>query len=439
MKFIIDSKITLTGATKPLFLELAEYFTIENPKYTEAERMERSTYDLDPYLRYYRQEGGVIVLPRGAARHINDAAARYGNVEIIDNRLALQNVDLCFTGNLRAYQQQAVNGVLAKDFGVLEAGTGSGKTVMALAIIAARKQPTLVLVHTKELLYQWRDRIQQFLGIEAGLIGDGKYDVRPVTVGIVNSVKKALPSLVKRFGHLVVDECHRVPSSLFSEVVTAFPVKYCLGLSATPLRRDGLTVLIGWFIGLHKQTLEMRTLHQVGAVLRPKIITKVTEFRWQYEDDYQEMISALVKDTARNSLIATDIREQANRGGISLVVSDRTAHLQTLAEMAQIDHAILTGKTPAKKRRDIVERVAGGDMPALFSTLSLIGEGFDAPGLSTLFLASPIKFRGRLIQTVGRVLRPAEGKEPLVFDYNDVNVGILQHQWKSRQQVFAGM
>ena len=64
MKLIIDNKIAMVGATKPLFLELAEYFTIENPKYTEAERMGRSTYDLEPYLRHYRQEDGVIVLPR---------------------------------------------------------------------------------------------------------------------------------------------------------------------------------------------------------------------------------------------------------------------------------------------------------------------------------------------------------------------------------------
>lgn len=230
-----------------------------------------------------------------------------------------------------------------------------------------------------------------------------------------------------------------MPSSLFSKVVTAFPAKYALGLSATPYRRDGLDRLIGWFIGLHKQTVEITTLHQVGAVLRPKIVTKATDFQYRYTDDYSGMISALVDDRDRNGLIAADIRSQAGSGGISLVVSDRVAHIETLAAMAGVDHAILTGRTSTRQRRQIVNRLASGDVPLLFSTLSLIGEGFDCPSMDTLFLASPIKFSGRLLQTVGRVLRPALGKEPVVHDYHDINVGILSHQWKHRQKVFAGM
>ncbi len=439
MKLIIDHKITLVGAPHYLEAEFRQMFTVANPAFEEAAKRGRLTMGIPKHLHFYEVARDSLILPRGAGREIHAFATRCGAVEIIDNRLELQEIDLNFKGTLRPYQQQATLGALAKDFSVLEAGTGAGKTIMGLAIIAARRQPTLVVVHSKELLHQWRNRIQQFLGIEAGLIGDGRFEVQPVTVGIVNSVKKTLPGLVNRFGHLVVDECHRVPSSLFSEAVTAFPAKYALGLSATPYRRDGLHQLISWFIGLHKQTVEMSTLHHVGAVLRPKIITKATDFRWRYDDDYQAMISALVNDQARNYMIASDIREQAGQGGLSLVVSDRLVHLETLAQMAGVENAVLTGKTPAKKRQEIVARVAGGEVPVLFSTLSLIGEGFDCPAMDSLFLASPIKYSGRLIQTVGRVLRPVEGKEPLVFDYNDVGVGILNHQWKHRQKVFAGM
>lgn len=439
MQLVIAEKATLVGALHRLETEVREKFTLPNPVLEEADKRGRWTVGIPRHLHFYEATERGLTFPRGATRDVLAMAKAYGRVEIIDNRLEPPEIDIHFSGSLRPYQQQATMGVMGKDFGVLEAGTGSGKTVMGLAVIAARRQPTLIIVHTKELLYQWRDRIQQFLGIEAGLIGDGRFDVRPVTVGIVNSIKKALPGLVDRFGHLVVDECHRVPSTLFSEVVTAFPAKYCLGLSATPLRRDGLTALIGWFIGLHKQVVELSTLHQVGAVLRPKIITKATAFRWRYNDDYSSMISALVKDPNRNQQIAADIREQAGKGGLALVVSDRTTHLDVLADMAGVDHAILTGKVSAKRRREIVERLAGGDLPVLYSTLSLIGEGFDCPSMDSLFLSNPIKFKGRLIQTVGRVLRPAGDKVPLVFDYADVNVGILQHQWRHRQKVFAEM
>jgi superfamily II DNA or RNA helicase len=432
MQLIIDNQLTVHGAPRQLIDELVGYFTLDNPAYAEAVKQGRYTHHIDRELCFAHHGAGGLILPRGAARDVLTIARNHNPVEIQDNRLSLPGIGIEFNGNLRAYQEQAVQGMLAKEFGVLEAGTGAGKTVMGLAIIAARKQPSLILVHTKELLYQWRDRVQQFLGIEAGLLGDGKGDIQPVTIGIVNTVKKHLPDWV-------VDECHRVPSTLFSEAATAFPAKYMAGLSATPYRRDGMGRLIGWFIGLHRVTVDMATLHEVGAVLRPKIITRETGFSYVYDDDYSKMVSALTEDQARNSLIAGDIRQQAGKGGLTLVVSDRLKHLKTLAEMAGVGAEILTGKTPAKQRRQIVEQLAGGDIRVLFSTLSLIGEGFDCPGMDALFLASPVKFSGRLKQVVGRVLRPAEGKEPLVFDYHDIRAGVLSHQWRSRQKEFQRM
>ncbi len=258
-------------------------------------------------------------------------------------------------------------------------------------------------------------------------------------MAIVNSARKRLDELTPLFGHLVVDECHRVPSTLFTETVQEFPAKYMLGLSATPYRRDGLGKLIGWYLGLHRVAVDTATLKKTGAILRPEIITRSTDFMYRYDDNYQGMVSALVEDSNRNRLIAADIRaHQAEKGGLSLVVSDRTAHLEALAEIAGIG-CILTGKIPAGKRRKIVEGLEKGEIPVLFSTLSLIGEGFDCPAMDALFLTSPIKFEGRLRQVVGRVLRPAEDKEPLVFDYEDIKIPLLARQARSRQQVFATM
>ena len=308
---------------------------------------------------------------------------------------------------------------------------------MALAVIAARRQPTIVLVHTKELLFQWQDRIKDFLGVEAGLVGGGNFDIQPVTVAIVNSAKKHQNELSQYFGHLIVDECHRVPSTLFTETVEAFSAKYMLGLSATPYRRDGLDKLIGWYLGMNWVQVNMGELKRGGDVLSPKIIKKKTDFRYWYDDDYSQMISALINDQARNSLVAHDINTQAEAGGLSLVVSDRVEHLKTLAGMTIGDHHILTGKTPQKKRQEIVRSLAKGDVRVLFSTLSLIGEGFDCPSMEALFLTTPIKFIGRLKQVIGRILRPAVGKIPQVYDYQDCNVGVLKHQAKSRDQVYA--
>ena len=437
--FNISNEVWLSGHPIELERQLVDTFTMENPKAIEAERMGRWFNPDEQYVRFWRYAGGSLVLPRGAARTIYRAAEQYGPVEVIDRRLLLPPCGYQFSGQLRPYQVQAVQGILKREFGVLEAGTGSGKTVMALAIIAARKQPTLVLVHNKELLYQWRDRIKQFLGIEAGLIGDGRFDLQPVTVGIVNTARKRLERLQERFGHVVVDECHRVPGTMFSEALKTFPAHYMLGLSATPYRRDGLNDLIGWFVGEHRVTVDRAVLHQVGAVLRPKVQTTETSFNYWYEDDYQAMISALTEDQDRNTLVAEQINRAVNHGQV-LVCSDRVAHLQELAQLSGYDaNAILTGKTPARQRKAMVERIRNGEFPVTFSTLSLIGEGFDADSLTVLVLASPVKFKGRLMQTVGRILRPRADKQPLVIDFRDSKVGVLDYQWKARQKEFKGI
>ena len=357
-------------------------------------------------------------------------------VEVIDHRRSLEPIELSFLGALRPYQQNAVRDVLSRHFGVLSAATGCGKTIMALAVVAARQQPTLVLVHTKELLHQWRDRIKAFLGIDAGVIGGGKFDVQPVTVGIINTVRKHLDTLPEHFGHLIVDECHRTPSAMFTETVQAFDCKYMLGLSATAYRRDGLTKLIYLTLGDRVHEVDPQELKQNGAVLTPEVIRRETAFTYQYADDYQPMLSALTRDRARNEQIAADVIRQAqSRPGACLVVSDRVQHCMDLAGLLEghnLSIRVLTGKAKAKDRESIVEAVQAGQVNVLVSTVQLLGEGFDCAGLSSLFLASPIRFKGRVLQVVGRILRPADGKRPVVYDYVDGNVGVLWAQAKSR-------
>ncbi len=206
--------------------------TLENPQYQAAVKAGRYAGHISPTLEFFRFEGDAIIIPRGFGREL---ARMFPDIVWNDQRLTLPEVNFEFGGQLRDYQTQAVNAMLASSQGVLHAGTGAGKTVMTLAIIAARKQTTLVLVHNTELLNQWRDRAKQFLGIEAGRIGGGKFEVKPLTVGIVNTVRNRLDDLNPRFGHVVVDECHRCPSAMFTECVDSFPAKYRLGLSARPI------------------------------------------------------------------------------------------------------------------------------------------------------------------------------------------------------------
>lgn len=445
-RLAIDRECCLTGAPPSLAAAIRAELTIDNPKYQAARQFGRWIgKKLKPQLFFFRETGERLFFPRGFGNQAVRLCRRITglNPVIDDRRRLLPAIEIPFHGQLRPYQEQAVAAVSAHSFGVLEAGTGSGKTIMALALIARRRQPTLILVHSKELMRQWQQRIAQFLGMEAGLAGDGIFAIRPVTVAIVNTAKNHLDALPEQFGQLVVDECHRVPASLFTDVVSAFDCTFMLGLSATAFRReDGMTRLIHIYMGDRVHAVDNRMLAASGAVVRPVLQQRPTGFAYGYQGEYAKLIKALAANAARNRLIVDDILALVRQGhqGTILVVSDRVAHCQALAGLLAgqgVSAPVLTGQSPPEERLHLVEEVQSGRIVILIATVQLIGEGFDCPGLSTLVLATPIKFEGRLLQVVGRIMRPAEGKEARVIDYVDEAIPVLRRSAAVRRAVFA--
>ncbi len=429
-----------------LEVELKTRLTIDNPEYLAAQRYGRWIgKKMKPQLKYYQPVPRGLRFPRGFANQaVLLCRQRYGSdPTIIDRRRQLPAVDFSFTGELRPYQQQAVAAARGKSFGVIEAGTGSGKTVIALALIAQRKQPTCVLVHSRELLYQWQERARQFLGIEAGQVGDGRFQPAPLTIAIVNTARKRVAELVELFGQLIVDECHRVPASLFTEVVCRFDCHYLLGLSATAFRSDHeSTKLIYFFLGDRLHQVDQEALKATGAVLAPQVTRTSTSFHYRYRGDYQALIKALVKHEGRNRQILDDIAREAAGGdsGTILVVSDRVSHCRLFVDKlrgGKINTELLHGQLPAEQRSEIVEAVRRGEVRVLVATLQLIGEGFDCPGLTSLFLTTPISFEGRLLQVIGRIIRPAANKQARVFDYIDENIPALLRSAQARSLILS--
>lgn len=422
---------------------LKDQLTIDNPKYIAARRYGRWIgKKLKAKLYYYEQEPGGLRFPRGFANRAIELCQELGvEPEILDERRRLADHQFSFQAKLRPYQDEAVQMICSRSFGVLEAGTGSGKTVMALAAIARRRQPAIVIVHTKELLYQWRDRIEEFMGIEAGLIGDSKFEIQPLTVAIVNSARKRTEELAPRFGHLIVDECHRVPATLFTDVVSHFDSYFLLGLSATAFRSDeGMTKLIYYFMGDRIHSVDPMQLKVSGAVLKPKIRRRTTDFTYGYRGDYQALITALTKHEGRNRQIAGDILNyvRTDPDSTALVVSDRVSHCNVFVELLQkhqVAVVLLTGQIAPEQRSQIVADVQNGKVQVLVATLQLISEGFDCSGLASLFLTTPITFEGRLVQVIGRILRPAANKVPVVYDYIDDQVAALRRSSAARQKV----
>jgi superfamily II DNA or RNA helicase len=427
---------------------IRERLTFPNPAHQEAERLGFYAGHIPREIRCFQETASGLLVPRGFTRQLVGIVKAAGLAyRIEDHRRTLAPVDFTFHGQLKDFQETAVEAMAARDFGTLAAPTGSGKTVMALALIARHRQPALIVVHTKELLEQWQARIETFLGIparEVGIIGNGKKRIGDkITVALVQSLYKCAGEIAPHVGHLVIDECHRTPSRTFTEAVTAFDCRYMLGLSATPWRRDGLSRLIYWHLGDKVHEVDKDALVEAGHILEAEVIWRETDFRPTYDpsEEYSRMLSELARDPARNALIAADVaREAGNGGGVCLVLTDRKAHCETLAAFLEglgVEAAILTGDLGNSARQAVVEALNGGKVKVLVATGQLLGEGFDCRELSTLFLATPIKFNGRLLQYLGRVLRPAPGKERAkVFDYLDP-AGVLQNAARARQRVYG--
>jgi len=241
-------------------------------------------------------------------------------------------------------------------------------------------------------------------------------------------------------GGVLVHNCHRCPSRTFTEAVSKFDAWYSLGLSATPWRRDGQTKLIFWHLGDLVHSIDKGELESNGDILRAEIVRRETG--WQ--PNYARMIGELTEDEQRNKLIVADVCEELEASaGICLILSDRKEHCDTLAGLfaeRRIWADVLTGALGKRERLAVVGRAASGAARVVIATGQLIGEGFDCAGLSTLFLATPIKFDGRLLQYLGRVLRPAPGKEAArVYDYRDSKVGVLCASARSRDKVYEEM
>jgi superfamily II DNA or RNA helicase len=447
LKFILNNQVTLLGLKPETANWIKQHLTLLNPKYEDARKMGRYTGNIPDKLVFFTDLENGLQCPRG----FSDRAYRIckqseDKIEVEDQRRVLSPIDFKFTGALREYQETAVSEMIRHTHGTLSAPTGSGKTIMALSIIARQKQPTLIIVHTRELLNQWIMAIERFLGIPAenvGTMGGGKINPgKIISVGLVQTLKNKWPVIMEQVGHVIVDECHKCPARTFTDVITKFDAKFFMGLSATPWRRDKLTPSIYFHLGEQRHQVPQERLFEEGNLIKPRVIPRETQFETITDPGrhYSLMMKELSHDLERNRLICSDVSLDENNG-IKLILSDRREHCHELAKILEVDFGlssiVLTGSTPTKEREKIVSSLKETRFATLISTIALLSEGFDLPQLSTLFLTTPIRFSGRLMQCLGRILRPSPGKEKAtVYDYVDTQVGVLANAAAARERIY---
>lgn len=438
------------GLPSGLLADIKRLAAFQNPEFYQKQAMRFSTSVVPRVICAAEEHPLHLALPRGCREELIELLAEHGSgLELEDRRNPGEALGLTFHGQLTDMQQAAVEAIHSHDLGIFVAPPGTGKTVFGAYMAALRGVNTLVLVHRKPLLDQWRAQLQAFLGLgskEVGQIGGGRQKpTGRIDVAMIQSLatRKGVSDLIGNYGQVIVDECHHAPAVSFERVMREVRARYVLGLTATPYRRDGLQRLLHFQCG----PVRFQVTAKSSAAEQPfvsRLIVRETRFIGQ--GSIQDLYAALVVDPHRNAMIIRDVQKALTEGRSPIVLTERREHLDLLVEALKeaAQHVVvLHGGVPAKARREALSRLAEVpvDEPRLIlATGRYIGEGFDDPRLDTLFMAMPIAWKGTLIQYAGRLHRLHPGKrEVQIYDYLDGSMPVFRKMFEKRMKGYHAM
>lgn len=430
---------------------LGRLAAFQNPEFYKAQAMRLPTYDKPRVIACAEETSRHIGVPRGCLDEVMDLLKSVKiRVSMRDERFAGDPLKVEFQGQLRDEQKKAVDALLAHEVGVLSAPPAFGKTVLASRLIGERGVNTLVLVHRKQLLDQWVDRLSQFLGLlkkEIGTIGGGRRNPKGrVDVALIQSMvrKGVVNDLVANYGHLIVDECHHLSAHSFELVARRAKARYVLGLSATVTRKDGHHPIIFMQCGPMryradaKRQAESRPF-QHHVIVRPTGFRSAPLVESDARKEFHSLYDQLITDESRNAMICRDVLDAIYNGRSPLVLTERTEHLEMLTDRLwpHVRHVIVLrggmGKKQSEAAREQLMSVPENEPRVLLATGRYLGEGFDDPRLDTLFLTLPVSWRGTIAQYAGRLHRLYEGKrEVRIYDYADLDVSMLSRMFDKR-------
>jgi superfamily II DNA or RNA helicase len=444
--------IERTGLPPAAVAQFARIGAFQNPMFDDAQKLGRWAGKVARVISTAQLDTKHVKLPRGCLGEVLQLAKLYdADVTFTDDRY--DGVPLPegvrFKGQLDARQKLAFESIMSYDIGIIKAVPGFGKTVLSIAAIAERRRNALIIVFTKMVFYQWKERLKNFLDIDPALIGwigDGKMQATGVIdVALIQSLKsdknsdeaqrvtEYVKSIANNYGHILIDEVHHIAAETFEPVARQARARYFLGASATPRRKDGRHPVIFMNFGPiryqvdSKQSIAESGMAHLYKVKRTgfRLSRELVEAMRETEVSHHEVYKEMAEDEDRNNMILNDVLRSMDRGRSPIVLTNRRDHIDCLYELFRKQTqnvVVLRGSMTTREKRAAEELMA---LPAeenrmILATSQFLGEGFDDARLDALFMALPTVWEGSLEQQAGRLQRKYVGKSSVeITDYLD--------------------
>jgi superfamily II DNA or RNA helicase len=349
---------------------------------------------------------------------------------------------------LREEQPEACEetvGLLHRNKGtILVAECGRGKTVMGIEVARRLRRTTLVLVHKSFLMDQWKDRLGEFLPeARVGTVHrdvcdfEDKDFVIAMTQSLLSKSRIYPEKLYTWAGLVITDEVHRFAALTWHQAISLFSAEFRLGLTATEERRDKMEKVFLEHIG--PVGYRMKSKPARPTVSRVNLGTRINAreytIPWNGEVNSAKLITMLTQNEYRNKSIVDLVSRSVPKGRISLVLSDRRKHLDSLEKLivASVPSDVKVRQFVGGMKKSAKEDAVTADI--ILSTYKMSMEALDLPYLDTLFLATP---RVNIVQPVGRILREEvpDKNPPAVIDFVDSEVPILLNYWFARRKLY---
>lgn len=354
---------------------------------------------------------------------------------------------------LRPEQDAAVSAWLATRRGCIVMPTGTGKTEVALTIMARAATSTLVVSPVRDLMYQWHRRILAGLSYDAGIIGDSLWRVKPVSVTTYDSACIHMDRLGNQFGLIVFDECHHLPGNLRRDAARMSAAPARLGLSATPERSDGRHVDLADLIG--PTVYEMSISAAKGATLADYEVERIPVYLSPEEQSLYDRLSAQmrsymtlrrktdpkfgwqelcadagktadsrralkayyakksIEDRAEEKLRVLEDLFRLHVGEPCLVFAGSNAMARDVSLRFLIP--CLLSHCGKKERLDVLSGLADGTYPALVAN-RVLDEGVDLPEVKVAIVIGGSASSRQAKQRLGRILRKSGNQRAKLYE-----------------------